>query len=85
LVGRPVQVVQEESGGVIGRFASGTTGPMLHADLGRRVADAIPGVTEPCLVCGGEEAVPTVALKPEVPFTVEQVGTEPCPNCRGLH
>jgi len=80
-----VQIVQDESAGVIGRFASGTTAPMLHTDLGQPVADAVSGVTEPCLVRGGEETVPEVRLKSLEPLEVERVGTEPCPNCRGLH
>lgn len=67
LVGRPVQVAGVEGELVLGRWASGTERLLERAVIGERVEDAVPGKTEPCMVCGGRE--------------ITHKG--PCPNCKG--
>lgn len=83
--GRPVQIRRYEANAVLGRFADGSERLIPRRYIGRQVEDAIPGVTEPCLVCDGKEVVPIIESSEDEPLSGRRVGTRPCPNCRGLH
>lgn len=82
--GRPVQIQRVEDGAVLGKFASGMERLVVTEQIGQRVADAVPGKTEGCVVCGGTEMVPVIAPDPDQPWVGTRTGTKPCPNCRGL-
>jgi hypothetical protein len=81
--GRPVQVLQCEGNAVLGRFANGSEQLIMCAQIGRKVADAKPGVTEPCLVCGGAQTVPVIQAVGDRSWAGKRVGVKPCPNCHG--
>ena len=83
--GRPVQIRRCEDDAVLGKFANGSERLILRANIGKRIEDAVPGVTEPCLICGGRQVMPTIDPTEDEPWSHPQVGTRPCPNCRGLH
>jgi hypothetical protein len=85
LKGRPVQVIRADNDAVLAKWANGTERLMMARDIGEQVEDAVPGVTEPCLICGGKEVIPIIRRKADEPWVGEQVGVKPCPNCRGLH
>lgn len=82
--GRPVRIVSVAGDSVLGKWANGHERLVMLTDLGKQVPDAIPGVTEPCLVCAGSQTVPMLKPKPGEPWSSVRVGTKPCPNCREL-
>lgn len=85
LKGRPVQILQVEGDLVHGKWASGLERVILCKHVGSQVDDAVPGVTEACLVCGGNGELPVFEASEDEPWVRKRVATKPCPNCRGLH
>jgi hypothetical protein len=75
LNGKPMRVLEVEGALVRVVAASGAERLLPGGDLGDRVEDAAPGVTERCLVCNGREIVPDIK---------SNGASKPCPNCRGL-
>jgi hypothetical protein len=86
LRGRPIQVLGLEGQAVHGKWANGAEGLLERLDIADQVADAVPGVTEPCLVCGGAEIVTDLTANDRRPgpMRTDSPATKPCPNCRGL-
>jgi hypothetical protein len=68
---RSVKIVDFDGISALGKFASGATRLLTIEQIGPSVEDAVPGVTERCLECGGREVVPN-----------RSGGTKPCPNCQ---
>jgi hypothetical protein len=83
LDGRPQRVLEIEGDLARVRAASGIEQLLLCDRLGAQVADGVPGVTEPCLVCNGREVVSDVSHS-EGYRAGEPVLSKPCPNCRAL-
>jgi hypothetical protein len=82
--GRPVRIRRYESGVATGRFADGSERLIVRDHLGDQVEDAVPGVTERCLICGGRQRRPIMEPSEENPWQWRSTETRPCPNCRGL-
>jgi hypothetical protein len=82
--GRPVRIRRHEHGVVLGRFADGSERLVIRDHIGDPVEHAVPGVTEPCLICGGKLVVPVIVSTKQEPWSGRRVGTRTCPNCRGL-
>ncbi|HEY2478790.1 MAG TPA: hypothetical protein VGI17_08655 [Solirubrobacterales bacterium] len=69
---------------VLGRWADGGERLFIREEIGDRVPDAVPGIAEPCLICGGSEEVPTIRSGSAGSESGRVVGTKPCPNCQRL-
>jgi hypothetical protein len=83
--GKAVQVIRADNDPVLAKWANGTGRLMMARNIGKQVEDAVPGITEPCLIYGGKDVIPIIRRKADESWLREQVGVKPCPNCRGLH
>ncbi|HEX4732507.1 MAG TPA: hypothetical protein VH299_14650 [Solirubrobacterales bacterium] len=83
---RPVQILAVEFETVHGKWATGEERVLERARIGQKVEDAVPGETEPCLICGGRGRVALIEQRSDHnrPWAGHVAGSRLCPNCRAL-